>query len=322
MKIKTVTTVNGINPVYFGDYSPRFYWFKNLGDSTLYVSAKSNMIAGGDDVSELSPKSSTAIETTTGVIYVLGAGKVEIHNTDSKFCPFRGVAVVSGGGGESIKGTNFSIHTEGEPSKLVYADVYSYEDQSIAISSNENNFNNHLSTGVNSVLIGKINSEGRLDSTISTGSDIVMLNTKVEDSIFDQYNFVADEASTVFVYSERSVVKTYPDKAYCAWLAFNSWFTPMFVSLSNEGTTYTMYGSTLSALSPDVANRGGTFEMYGKTWYYCNCSPGSYQGAVDSSGLNRYYLGNYASDSKDDCIAIAKTLLRICEPDILLGSSI
>lgn len=91
MKIKTVTTVNGINPVYFGDYSSRFYWFKNLGDSTLYVSAKSNMIAGGDDVSELPPKSSTSIETTAGVVYILGVGKVEIHNTDSKFCPFRGV---------------------------------------------------------------------------------------------------------------------------------------------------------------------------------------------------------------------------------------
>ena len=97
MKIKTVTTVGGVNPVYFGDYSPRFYWFKNLGSSTLYVSSNPNMIIGGDDVAELPPKSSTVIETTAGVVHVLGAGKVEIHNTDSKFCPFRGVTVVSGG---------------------------------------------------------------------------------------------------------------------------------------------------------------------------------------------------------------------------------
>ena len=87
MKIKTVVTVDGVNFVDFGDNTPRFYWFKNLGSTTLYVSAKSNMIAGGDDVSELPPKSSTAIETTAGGVYVLGAGKVEIHNTDSKFCP-------------------------------------------------------------------------------------------------------------------------------------------------------------------------------------------------------------------------------------------
>ena len=97
MKIKTVTTVGGVNPVYFGDYSPRFYWFKNLGSSTLYVSSNPNMIVGGDDVSELPPKSSTSIETDTGKIYILGAGKVEIHNTDNKFCPFRGVNTVSGG---------------------------------------------------------------------------------------------------------------------------------------------------------------------------------------------------------------------------------
>ena len=77
MKIKTVTTVAGVNPVYFGNYSSRFYWFKNLGDSTLYVSPRPGMIAGG-------------IETTAGVVYILGAGKVEIYNTDNKFCPFKG----------------------------------------------------------------------------------------------------------------------------------------------------------------------------------------------------------------------------------------
>lgn len=97
MKIKTVTTVEGINSVDFGDRSSRFYWFRNLGDSTLYVSAKPNPIAGEDDVSELPPKSSTSIETDTGKIYILGAGKIEIHNTDNKFCPFKGINTVSGG---------------------------------------------------------------------------------------------------------------------------------------------------------------------------------------------------------------------------------
>ena len=110
MKIKTVATVDGINPVYFGNYAPRFYWFRNLGDSTLYVSAKPNPIAGGDDVSELLPNSSTSIETDEGKVYILGAGKVEIHNTDSKFCPFRSIHV-SGGGNKIIT-----------PESLGYAD--------------------------------------------------------------------------------------------------------------------------------------------------------------------------------------------------------
>ena len=50
MKIKTATTVGGVNPVYFGDYSPRFYWFKNLSDSTLYTSANPDPVAEKDDV--------------------------------------------------------------------------------------------------------------------------------------------------------------------------------------------------------------------------------------------------------------------------------
>lgn len=98
MKIKTIATVNGINLVDFGDCTSRFYWFRNLGDSTLYVSAKPNPAAGGDDVSELPPKSVTSIETTAGVVHILGAGKVEIHNVDSKFCPFRNMLISSGGG--------------------------------------------------------------------------------------------------------------------------------------------------------------------------------------------------------------------------------
>lgn len=97
MKIKTITTATGVNLVDFGDCTSRFYWFRNLGDSTLYVSAKPNPISGEDDVSELPPKSSVSIETDEGKVYILGAGKVEIHNTDSKFCPFRGVNTVSEG---------------------------------------------------------------------------------------------------------------------------------------------------------------------------------------------------------------------------------
>lgn len=105
MKIKTITTATGVNLVDFGDCTSRFYWFRNLGDSTLYVSAKPIPIAGGDDVSELPPKSSTSIETDTGKIYILGAGKVEIHNTDSKFCPFRGNTVSESGTPNSMKWT-------------------------------------------------------------------------------------------------------------------------------------------------------------------------------------------------------------------------
>lgn len=102
MQIKTITTAAGVNEIDFGNDSSQstahFYWFKNLSDSTLYVSAKSNPVAGEDNVAELSVKGAASIETDEGKVYVLGAGKVEIHRTNSKFCPFELPSTGSGGG--------------------------------------------------------------------------------------------------------------------------------------------------------------------------------------------------------------------------------
>ena len=103
MQIKTISTVAGVNEIDFGNDSSQstahFYWFKNLGNSTLYVSAKPNPVAGEDNVAELSVKGAASIETDEGKVYVLGSGKVEIHRTNSKFCPFELPSTGSGGGG-------------------------------------------------------------------------------------------------------------------------------------------------------------------------------------------------------------------------------
>ena len=103
MQVKTITTAAGVNEIDFGNDNSQstahFYWLKNLGDSTLYVSAKPNPIAEKDDVAELPAKGAVSVETDEGKIYVLGAGKVEIHRTNSKFCPFDWQSSGSGGGG-------------------------------------------------------------------------------------------------------------------------------------------------------------------------------------------------------------------------------
>lgn len=103
MQIKTITTVAGVNEIDFGNddsqTTAHFYWFKNLSDSTLYVSAMPNPVAGEDNVAELSAKGAASVETDEGKVYVLGAGKVEIHRTNSKFCPFELPSTGSGGGG-------------------------------------------------------------------------------------------------------------------------------------------------------------------------------------------------------------------------------
>lgn len=98
MNIKTITSVNGVNTVDFGSAASRFYWFKNIGTTTVYVSGDPDISAGGDGVAELAAGGSVCIETLGGKVYILGAGKVQIHNTGDKFCPFKSAPVSSGGG--------------------------------------------------------------------------------------------------------------------------------------------------------------------------------------------------------------------------------
>lgn len=100
MDIKTITTTEGVNEVDFGSNASRFYWFQNIGTTTVHVSGKADITAGSDGVAELAAGGATCIETTEGKVYVLGEGKVQIHNTGDKFRPFKNAPAVNGGGGE------------------------------------------------------------------------------------------------------------------------------------------------------------------------------------------------------------------------------
>lgn len=97
MNIKTITNTDGVNVVDFGSNASRFYWFKNLGATTVHVSANADITADADGVAELAAGDSVCIETLGGKVYVLGAGKVRIHNTGDKFCPFKIAPAVGGG---------------------------------------------------------------------------------------------------------------------------------------------------------------------------------------------------------------------------------
>lgn len=97
MNIKTITSTEGVNKVDFGSSASRFYWFQNIGTTTVHVSANADIVAGADGVAELAAGGVTCIETTEGKVYVLGEGKVQIHNTGDKFCPFKIAPAQSGG---------------------------------------------------------------------------------------------------------------------------------------------------------------------------------------------------------------------------------
>ena len=97
MNIKTITSTDGVNEVDFGSSASRFYWFQNIGTTTVHVSGNADIVAGGDGVAELAAGDSVCIEALGGKVYVLGAGKVQIHNTGDKFCPFKNAPAQSGG---------------------------------------------------------------------------------------------------------------------------------------------------------------------------------------------------------------------------------
>ena len=99
MDIKTITSTEGVNEVDFGSGASRFYWFQNIGTTTVHVAGKADITAGADGVAELAAGGVTCIETLGGKVYVLGAGVVQIHNTGDKFCPvFKRAPAQSGGG--------------------------------------------------------------------------------------------------------------------------------------------------------------------------------------------------------------------------------
>lgn len=102
MNIKTITTIDGVNEVDFGSSASRFYWFQNIGTTAVHVSANADIVAGADGVAELAAGGVTCIETTEGKVYVLGAGKVQIHNTGDKFCPVFKIAPAQSGGGTTV----------------------------------------------------------------------------------------------------------------------------------------------------------------------------------------------------------------------------
>lgn len=87
--IRTLVTNDGVNDIEFENDDDRYYWIKNKGNSTIYVSAFPNVIADGDDVAELAAGDIIMIENTDNHLYILGAGKIEIHKQNFIECPFK-----------------------------------------------------------------------------------------------------------------------------------------------------------------------------------------------------------------------------------------
>ena len=180
MQVKTITTAAGVNEIDFGNDSSQstahFYWLKNLGDSTLYASANPNPIAEKDDVAELPAKGAVSVETDEGKIYVLGAGKVEIHRTNSKFCPFDWQSSGSGGGGGSITVDSELSDTSTNPLQNKVTTAAINEVNSILETKSDINHIHDISASGNPVVMDNLQGGVPFSEITVSGKNLLTLN--------------------------------------------------------------------------------------------------------------------------------------------------
>ena len=87
--IKTVTTTAGVNTVTFPEFF-KYFWIKNIGDTTVYASAFADVGAGVDNSSVINAGDAVCIENVdNNDVYISGAGSVEIHAQDYPDCSFK-----------------------------------------------------------------------------------------------------------------------------------------------------------------------------------------------------------------------------------------
>ena len=134
MNIKTFITTDGENALDFGSTKEKYYWCKNVGQTALYISDNANVKADGDGVALLNANEAVMIENYDNFIYVLGAGKIEVYETESETCPFKSSAQGGSGADEVARAaieahaTNADIHLTAEQLSAGVAEAKTYAD--------------------------------------------------------------------------------------------------------------------------------------------------------------------------------------------------
>ena len=220
MQVKTITTAAGVNEIDFGNdgsqSTAHFYWLKNLGDSTLYVSANPNPIAEKDDVAELPAKGAVSVETDEGKIYVLGAGKVEIHRTNSKFCPFDWQSSGSGGGGGgSITVDSELSDTSTNPLQNKVTTAAINEVNSALETKSDINHIHDISASGNPVIMDNLQGEVPFSEMVVSGKNLIG-PTQAKALTGDNTNgfFISDSTTSRVIVQKLQPNTTYHIKKY------------------------------------------------------------------------------------------------------------
>ena len=146
VQIKTVETTASEMEIIFDKFTflhgakdTIYVWVRNMGENDIYMSDRSGIVAGADDVVFLGAGSVGLVTTATdNKIYVLGASTLECHAQFFAECPFRGV----GGGGSTgvhILGTTTTPLSDGATTNpiTVYGQPVTAKNGDIAIYSHQ-----------------------------------------------------------------------------------------------------------------------------------------------------------------------------------------
>lgn len=96
--IKTVTTVAGTNTITFPEFM-RYFWVKNIGTTSVYISACSNAAANAEGTAKINSGECVRVDNVDDMnVYIVGAGTVEVHAQNEVNCPFK---IVKKGGESS-----------------------------------------------------------------------------------------------------------------------------------------------------------------------------------------------------------------------------
>ena len=125
-EIKTVTTGATEQAVTFTD-EHAYVYAKNIGDTDVYLSALSGIVAGADDVALCAAGDTAQICPVGKTIYVLGASTIEFHATNTDNSPFKSAGKGGGSGdGVHFRGSTTTALTDGATTNPITIDGSSY----------------------------------------------------------------------------------------------------------------------------------------------------------------------------------------------------
>lgn len=125
-EIKTVTTGATEQAVTFTD-EHSYVYAKNIGDTDVYLSALSGIVAGADDVALCAAGDTAQICPVGKTIYVLGASTIEFHATNTDNSPFKSAGKGGGSGdGVHFRGSTTTALTDGATTNPITIDGSSY----------------------------------------------------------------------------------------------------------------------------------------------------------------------------------------------------